>query len=190
MFRGGKACNRWGRIRGRQMQRLQRRPTPAGIGSHPVKSGRFVPIAAQKRRREKMEATPIFIKTLPQGRPPAGEPPNGQLGTSKSSWLAPISQTPEEAGDEKRTQRWGRQQVGPGRAALVRGRRPQAPSAPRIREGPQPALPPRGRGGTKPGLLPWGREGRPDRDARLPQGPPPPHTGGFPSGRGGHRTFI
>lgn len=66
------------------------------------------------------------------------------------------------------------------------------PPRPGFGKGPLPALPPPDRCQTMSGSFPWGREGRPDRDPRLPQGlsPPPPHTGGFPSGRGGLGTFI
>jgi hypothetical protein len=64
-----------------------------------MKYGRFVPSAAQKRRGERLEATPIFIKTLLLGRLPAGGLQNWLLGPPSRPVLAHISQTPEEAGD-------------------------------------------------------------------------------------------
>lgn len=63
----GKPVNRWGRIRGRQ---LQRRPTPAGSGNHPVNYGRFVPSTVQKRRGERKDG---------------GNPP---FSSRRSSWGA------------------------------------------------------------------------------------------------------
>lgn len=145
-----------------------------------------------KKARREDGGNPHFHQNAPPGAPACGRAPKLATWTSKSPCFSPHFPNPGRCGRLK-MQSTLQATVGRTRlrgAGLGRSRDLRRPPAPRIREGPQPAFPPPGRRRIKLGSFSRDPKGRPDRDARLPQGPSSPHTGGFPSGRGGSGTFI